>query len=305
VGFKVGLALGGGAARGLAHLGVLKALSEAGIPIHVITGTSIGAIVASIYAANPDADAVIHQVESYLNSDDFNQTKLDFIRKSDQESDGKLGQLKKMIKTGFFLAISMRRSSFISEENIRSNLEKIIPSKNIEDCPLALGLVSMNLDDGKEVVFHKGNLIDKVLASCAIPGIFPPVFIDEQMLVDGSWVNPVPVTIARQLGADFVIAVDVAPTMNQGDHDFNGWNISLRANEGSRVALKDQCLRSADHVLSLNDIDIHWADFLQLDKCVAEGEQVVLQEIEALKKKTFWSRLQPRFIRRKYGIGSG
>lgn len=295
MGLKVGLALGGGASRGLAHFGVLKALEEAEIPIHVITGTSIGSIIASLYAANPDINRIIQKVDSYLNSPDFNQTKLDFIRNGDQESSGYLGQLKKIIKAGFFFAVSIRRSSFISEETIRDNLTKILPSQSIEQCEIPLGLVSMDLISGKEINFTKGNLIDSVLSSCAIPGVFPPVSFEDKLLVDGSWVNPIPVDLARNLGADFVIAVDVAPSLDAFDKECNGWNINLRANECTRIAIKDHCLKKADYKLSLDVKDVHWADFLQLDKCIIEGEQVVVSEIEQIRKRLFWQRVRNPF----------
>ncbi|MCP4297187.1 MAG: hypothetical protein GY786_16420 [Proteobacteria bacterium] len=296
MGFKVGLALGGGASRGLAHFGVIKALVNAGIPIDVITGTSIGSIIASLYAADPKITRIIHEVDNYLNSSDFNQTKLDFIRSGDKETSGYLDQLKKIIKVGFFFAASIRRSSFISEDTIRDNLTRILPELSIEQCEIPLGLVSMDLITGKEINFTKGSLIDGVLSSCAIPGVFPPVKLDNKMLVDGSWVNPIPVDLARNLGADFVIAIDVSPNLDVFDKEYNGWNINLRANECTRIAIKNHCLKEADFILSLNVGDIHWADFLQLEKCILEGEQVVIAKIKEIKKQIFWHRLKYPFI---------
>ena len=285
---KVGLALGGGAAKGLAHFGVLKALKKADIPIHVITGTSIGSIIASLYAANPDIDEIIKTVSLYLNSPDFNQTKLDFIRKGDQESNSYLGQIKKFLKAGFFFAVSMQRSSFISAETIRDNLTKLLPSQMIEECKIPLGLVSMDLNNGEEVNFTRGSLIDSVLSSCAIPGVFPPIAFEDKLLVDGSWVTPVPIKLARDLGADFVIAIDVAPELNEFTEGQNGWSITIRANECTRIANKRYCLEKADYTVSLDVQNIHWADFLQLDKCVREGEQIIFEEVEKIRKKLFW-----------------
>ena len=146
--FKLGVALGGGAAKGLAHLGVLKALEESGIKIDIVTGTSIGAVIGSIYATNPDAQAAIFKLDEYLNSEDFNRSRLDFIQKSDQESDGTMGQLKKIVRTGYFFARSLRNSSFISEKAFRENLTHIIPDQDIEDCKISLGLVSVESDNG-------------------------------------------------------------------------------------------------------------------------------------------------------------
>lgn len=292
--YPIGLALGGGAARGLAHLGVIKALHKAGIPINIVSGTSIGAIIGSLYAVNANIEEALQKVGDYLNSPDFDKTRLEFIQESDKEVKSYFSQLVKYFKTGLFFAISIYRSSFISEESFQNNLEHILPNKSIEECALMLGLSCMNLDTGEEKVFSSGNIIQRVMASCAIPGVFPPKVDGESTYVDGSWVNPVPVNIAHQLGAKFVIAVDVAPDMNSEVKDLKGFDITLRAAEGSRVALKNLSIRDADVSLTIALKDVHWADFSQLDKCVREGERITALAIEEIKKKIFWKRLKSR-----------
>jgi len=292
--FPIGLALGGGAARGLAHLGVIKALHKAGIPINIVSGTSIGAIIGALYAVNANIDEALKSVGDYLDSPDFDKTRLEFIQESDKEVKSYFSQLVKYVKTGLFFAISIYRSSFISEENFQNNLEHILPKKNIEECALALGLSSMNLDTGEEKIFSSGNIIQRVMASCAIPGVFPPIVDGENTYVDGSWVNPVPVNIAHQLGAKFVIAVDVAPGMNSEVKELKGFDITLRAAEGSRIALKNLSIKDADVSLKIALKDVHWADFSQLDKCVEEGERITSLAIEEIKKKIFWKRLKSR-----------
>ena len=108
------------------------------------------------------------------------------------------------------------------------------------------------------------------MASCAIPGIFPPVTIDDELLSDGSWINPVPVILAKKLGADLVIAVDVAPTMKSAPPtaDSNGWNISIKANEISRIFLKEKDLEDADLSIPVDAEVDHWADFSKIHSCV-------------------------------------
>ncbi len=293
---KVGLALGGGAARGLAHLGVIKALKQASIPIDIISGTSVGGIVGAIYAANPDIDDAIERIQTYLNSPDFDKTRLELIKESSLEPKSYFGQLKRYVKTGLFFVVSIRRSAFISEETFRQNLEHILPKGNIEECVLKLGLVSMNLDTAEEEVFTQGEIIQKVMASCAIPGIFPPINIDNANFVDGSWVNPVPVTVARALGANFIIAVDVAPGMDRRDKDPNGFDVTLRAAEGSRMSLKNYGLGFADVSLAVDLMDLHWADFTQMDKCIVEGEKTIKSSISIIKKKLFWKRIKSKLF---------
>ncbi len=292
--FKIGLALGGGAARGLAHLGVIKGLQDAEIPIDVIAGTSIGAIIGSIYAESQDIDAVIDNLHSYLHSKDYKKTKLEFIKNNQEQTNSYFKQLKKLVKTGIFMAASIQKSSFISDDEFRNNLECIIPAKNIEDCPVKLGLVATDLMHGTEKIIRTGSLIQGAMASSAIPGIFPPFIKNNETLVDGSWINPVPVRVARELGADFVIAVDVASKMSEDIKADNGLNISLKSAEATRLALKEECLKLADIVLPIDLPEVHWADFMQIDHCIEKGEALLASELEKIKKKIFWHKLTPR-----------
>ncbi|MBU3914136.1 patatin-like phospholipase family protein [bacterium] len=294
--FKVGLALGGGAARGLAHLGVIKALQQAKIPIDIICGTSVGAVIGSIYAANPDIDWAIAKVKTYLSSSDFDKTRLDLIKKGSLEPDSYFGQLKRYIKTGLIFAISLHRSSFISEEVFRANLEQILPKGNIEDCPIKLGLVSMNLDTAEEEVSLSGNIIQNVMASSAIPGVFPPVNLKKSKFVDGSWVNPVPVSVAKAMGAKFIIAVDVAPGMDKNEKDLNGFDVTLKAAEGSRMALKKYWFQNSDIALGVDLMDMHWADFSQIEMCIERGEKIINGSLSEIKKKLFLKRMRSKLF---------
>lgn len=284
--FKIGLALGGGAARGLAHLGVIKVLEEAGIKIDVITGASIGGIMASIYACCPDIARCTSMVREHFQSENFDSARLDFIRNSDSDAAGYFSNIKQMVKKGLFLGASMGKQSFISAEDFRGNIESLLPEdQNIEDCKLKLGLVALDLHHGREIIFEQGRLIEHVLASCAIPGVFPPIKINGRIYVDGSWANPLPVDLAKTLGANFVIGVDIAPHMN---HEFfmrNGMTISLRAGEGTRQIIKARSLDLADHAVSVDVMEVHWADFSQLGKCMKRGEAVMKESIETLQKK--------------------
>lgn len=294
MGFKVGLALGGGAARGLAHLGVIKALKEAGIPIDIISGTSIGGLVGSIYATQPDIDSAIENVAEYIGSSDFDKTRLEMIQESSHEPQSYFGALKKYVKSGLFFAVSISKSSFISEETFQRNMEHILPKSQFEDLQVKMGIVAMNLDNAEEEVFTSGDVVSRVMASCSIPGIFPPIQLEGINYVDGSWINPVPVSVARSLGADFVIAVDVAPGMDKRDKFLNGFDITLKAAEGSRSSLKKLGMLQADIGLSVNLQEMHWADFSKLDECVEEGYQTVERSLPLIKKKLFWSKIRAR-----------
>jgi NTE family protein len=175
---RIGLALGGGSARGWSHIGVIEALEEAGIHPGVVAGCSIGAVVGGCYAA------------------------------------GKLDALK-----DFALSLTRRRvlglldvrlgSGLIAGDRLRQRLERDLEGKRVEGLPVRFASVATELGTGHEVWLTRGPLVEAVRASYALPGIFPPVRLDDRLLMDGTLVNPVPVGLARSLGADLVICVNL------------------------------------------------------------------------------------------------
>ena len=178
-GRRIGLALGSGSARGLAHIGVIRALQEAGVAVDLVAGTSIGAVIGAIYAAG--------QIERAAS--DF----LAFDWKS----------------IAALLDPVFPRAGLIDGGRVADFLRGYIGGRTFEELPLPLRVVASDLQTGNEVVFASGDLVDAVRASIAVPGVLTPKRIGGQILVDGGLVNPVPVGTARAMGAEFVIAVDL------------------------------------------------------------------------------------------------
>ena len=176
---KIGLALGSGSARGWAHIGVIRALAEAGIEIRCIAGTSIGSLVGAAFALNK-----IDVLE-------------DFARQLDW---------KQIVS---FLDVTFPRSGLIDGEKITDFFRGHVREINIEELPLRYCAVATDLATGRELVLNKGDLIEAIRASISVPGIFTPAKKNSGFLVDGGLVNPVPVSAARNMGADYVIAVDL------------------------------------------------------------------------------------------------
>ncbi|WP_127076227.1 patatin-like phospholipase family protein [Rhodomicrobium lacus] len=174
---QVGLALGGGAARGLAHIGVLDVLIEAGFEPDIVAGTSIGAVAGGYYAAGQLAD---------LKS---------FAREM---------TMRKLIR---YLDVNLAGSSLVSGKRLEKTLASHIGDLHIEELPKKFAAIATELGTGQEVWLTKGSLAAALRASYALPGIFKPVRIGGRWLMDGALVNPVPVTAARAMGANFVIAV--------------------------------------------------------------------------------------------------
>ncbi len=173
----IGLALGGGAARGLAHIGVIEALIEAGLEPDIIAGTSIGAIAGGFYACGR-LDA-LHDLARELTT-------------------------RKMLR---FLDVNLAGSSLVSSKRLEKTIASHIGGVNIEDLPKKFVAIATELGTGQEVWLTSGSLTAALRASYALPGIFKPVRLGGRWLMDGALVNPVPVTAARALGANFVIGV--------------------------------------------------------------------------------------------------
>jgi NTE family protein len=175
----IGLALGGGAARGFAHIGVIRTLEAHGIVPDVIVGTSIGAVVGGCYAA-----------KEMDNLDKWARTLT--VR-------GVLG----------YLDISLSGSGLIGGGHLAAQLEGGLKESRVEDLPIRFAAIATEFNTGHEIWLTRGRLSDALRASYSLPGIFPPVLIGGRWLVDGALVNPVPVSAARALGARLVIAVNL------------------------------------------------------------------------------------------------
>ena len=176
---KIGLALGSGSARGWAHIGVIQALSEAGINIDYIAGTSIGALVGAVFASGK-IDALAEVVLQF--------------------------DWKKIIN---FFDVVLPKSGLIDGKKISDFVRSLVDGVNIEELSIPFCAVSTDIGTGREVAINSGDIIEAVRASISVPGIFTPFKKNNTVLVDGGLVNPVPVSAVRNMGADFVIAVDL------------------------------------------------------------------------------------------------
>lgn len=182
--FKIGLALGAGAARGLAHIGVLQVLQEHDIKVDIITGTSIGAVIGGLFAAGVDLQ-LLARMAVELDWDDL-------------------------------VRLTITKLGLISSERIYQILRLLTQDRNFEDLDLPVAVVATDINNGQEVVIKQGSIAAGIRASLSIPGIFVPVEKEGRLLVDGALANRVPATVARSLGADYVIGVDLGFTEYRG-----------------------------------------------------------------------------------------
>ena len=178
-GRSIGLALGGGAARGCAHVGVLRAFQEKGITLSCVAGTSIGAMIGAVYASGG----------------------LDHL-------EALLLELDPLHLLAYFDVV-FPHSGLVDGRKVTELLREILGDRSFKDLSIPFAAVATDIRDGREVAISSGDVIDAVRASIAVPGVFTPFMSGEAVLVDGGLVNPVPVNVVRSLGADFVVAVDL------------------------------------------------------------------------------------------------
>jgi NTE family protein len=179
---KTALVLGSGGARGLAHIGVIKALKENHIPIDMIAGTSIGAFVGGLYACGMEADSIE-----------------EIVCRFDK------------LMVAKFLIPKLFSSGFIDSKKVADYIGALTGKKRIEELDISFASVATNLITGEQVVFKKGLLVDAIMASISIPAIFEPANINGQYLVDGGLSNPLPISVAIDMKASKIIAVNVSP----------------------------------------------------------------------------------------------
>ena len=178
---KVGLALGSGGARGFAHIGIINILEENKIPIDYVSGTSIGSVIAAYYALN-------------LNLDNLKKVSLDF-------------KTKDIWKT--LIDLNNPNISLIKGKKLKKFWGQFFGNKTFRDTKIPLAIGATNLSDGSKVVFTKGKILDAVIASSTLPGIFPPSKIGNKFLIDGGIADGLPIDLVKKLGANVVIGVDL------------------------------------------------------------------------------------------------
>ena len=293
--FKSALALSGGSARGLSHLGVLQEIERSNLKFDLITGASMGALIGGLYALFGNPARVEESLKGLFSSRLFRKTAP--IAMDDGQAfigaDGFFNRFIWLFRQGVFYTRTMLQMGLVGEELIEELVSMLIPDVLIEDLPVRFAAVAMDLETGEEVVLTRGALRRAIAASVAIPGIFPPVKTGQRTLVDGGWADNVPVGPAIALGAHFVLAVDATleiPSMTSGPR--SAMEILLRCNEMSRILLNRDRKSAADVLVVPQIGDMSWGDFTAMDHCMAAGRKAFQENAAAIVKQMRLRRLR-------------
>jgi len=249
---KVGLALGGGAARGFAHIGVIQVLEEAGIQVDLVVGTSAGSVVAALYASGSGGLALSKLAD---------------------------GMDESTLTDWAFPGRGLLRGEALAKY-IRDN----VGGKSIEQMRIPLGIVATDLDTGAPILFRRGDPGVAVRASSAVPAVFQPVRIGTREYVDGGLVSPVPVRFAREMGAEIVIAVDITATPD-GNATGDAMRMLLQTFSIMGRSINHFELRDADVVLTPSLSGVSSADFASRKRSIAAGREAATAALSALRAR--------------------
>jgi NTE family protein len=249
----LGLALGGGAARGFAHVGVIQVLEEAGIQPELVVGTSAGSLVAALYASGKNS-AQLRRVAETMEEAEI---------------------------TDWMMPILNRGA--LRGEALARYVNSQVGGRLIEQMKIPLGIVATDLHNGEPVLFRRGNTGSAVRASSAVPAVFQPVKIGNREYVDGGLVSPVPVRQAREMGANVVIAVDIS-TDPEGSPASDTFQILMQTFNIMGKSLNTVLLKDADIVVKPSLSGVKSADFAARRKSIEAGREAMLKALPKLKE---------------------
>jgi len=249
---SIGLALGGGFARGIAHVGVLKVLEQEGIPVRLVAGTSVGALIGAAYCSGVTVD--------------------------------ELHEMAHNVRFTTFARWTLSRCGFASNDRMISFLTRFLKVKTFEELRIPLGVTATDFNTGEGVVFHSGSIIDPVRASCAYPGMFLPVQMRGRYLVDGMLSHPVPTRPLREMGAERVLAVHLKGTWANGGAPRHLFDVIGQSFAIAQDAMSTVWRQAADLVIEPDVAGFAYDDFKRADELVRVGEVAMQNALPEVRK---------------------
>lgn len=255
---KIALVLGGGGARGFTHIGVIKVLEEEKIPIDIVVGTSIGAIFGALYA------------------DGMSPIKIEEITK-----DISLTDIAKFSFSSIFNLLF--KNKFLDSKNIQVLVAKHINDKNFYELNIPFACVAVDIKTGEKIVMQDGNVANAVRASASIPGLFEPVEYKQRFLIDGGIVDNLPISVAKNLGADIIIAVNIEADYTQNQPK-TILQVLLQISYIQGERLKNEAEKEADFIINPKVNNFSIIDIKKRNELILKGEFETRKDIKNIKK---------------------
>ncbi len=298
---RFGLALGGGGARGFAHIPILQGLEDIGLKPDFVCGTSIGALVAALYVQYGTALLVEAKMMELMDSEPFERLGLNLIKVDDRGGASFWQQTAARMQDRIVVNLAQSKPGLVKADRVREVIAYVLKHDVWDSGSCALGIVASDLVSGEDHHFTSGDLIEAVLASMAIPGFVPPIQIGDRLLVDGGVTQLIPVRLARQMGADYVLAVDVGRSIHQDVNLDNALAIMSQSEGITAVKYREFLAQEADLVITPEFGDSHWSQFGRYEDFMQAGEKSFIAAREAilngwkLKKHPFRERIARLF----------
>lgn len=281
---KKAIALGGGGARALAHIGVLKVLEENNIKFDYITGTSMGSIIGALYALGQCPEEIEKTLKHYIFNILF--SKMNMQKMQDESQSTSTGSLIRKARRFVKYGSQEGGNAFLSTSVLEDMVNTIVPDIDISDTHIPFACVATDITNGREKIFTKGPLRKIILASASIPGVFPPVNIDDVWYTDGAHVNVTPVSVAKMLGADFILASDVKSKLKTLETlPTNSKDIMNRCNFIATHLFYEILIQGADVVIEPNIKQISWSEFNKFKLMVSEGKKATEEKLTEIKSR--------------------
>jgi len=286
--------LGGGGAKGLAHIGVLEVLEEHHIKPTFVAGTSIGSIVGALYCLSGSAKNLRETARIMIQSEEFKNLGLD---KFYTETENVFERFKREVFEKFYFGALLFKKSHSKIEAARKLYSDLFGDKNFEDCKMGFACNALDIQSGDEIVFQSGPIADAVWASCAIPGIFPPFVKEDRIFVDGSVVDNIPIKPVKKIGARKVLAVYLGHRPQFHGEPDTGFRINQRSFSFMKYHFDQYLLLLADVVINPDVSAFHWADFSALDALIEQGRCATVNNISKIQSiLSFWYRLKKNIV---------
>ena len=248
----IGVALGGGFARGIAHVGVLKVLEEEGIPVRCVTGTSVGALIGAAYCSGLSIE--------------------------------ELEEVAYKVRFASFARWTLSRYGFANSDRMISFLTRTLRAKTFEDLRIPLGVIATDFNTGSGIVFRTGSVVDPVRASCAYPGMFLPVSVNGRWLVDGMLSHPVPTIPLREMGAQRVIGVHLKGKWSSQGAPRHLFDVIGQSFAIAQDRMSNSWRPSADLIVEPDVADFEYDDFKRAGELLRAGEEAMRRALPAVRK---------------------
>ncbi|MDA1014103.1 MAG: patatin-like phospholipase family protein [Planctomycetota bacterium] len=286
---KLTLALGGGGARGVSHLGVIETLLAAEFSIERVVGVSIGSLAGALYAFDPNIDSVIEKTLGYLLSERFQhhqQTLFGAKPGAGSDSGGLFSwydRVKSYLRGNRLFHRVVTKPSLLPGIVLNDVVDHLLPDADLRDAQIPLSIVSVDLLSGQQVILERGPVKDAVRASSSLPGIFPPVEFEGMLLADIGVFCSLPTIISRSYSPELLLAVDVSSDLRRLEACETAIDVLMRMDEIGEALFRKHVLSAADFVIRPEVSTVEWFDFTACERLIDAGRKATRAALPRLK----------------------